>query len=795
MATAGTLAAQDVTPDITAEPVATESSDSGTDQAANGESLSRADAKRIDTLWVLVSAALVFFMQAGFLMLETGMVRAKNTINVAVKNLFDYVVGFVVFFAAGFALMFGESLGGWTGASKFWLSGVQGADDFAYFLFQVAFLGTAATIVSGAVAERMRFTAYAVVSATISLIIYPLFGHWTWGGGWLAELGFVDFAGSTIVHALGGWVALAGVIVLGPRIDKFGPRGEVRDLVGNNLTQSVLGVFILWLGWFGFNGGSTLEFNDQVPLILLNTSVAASFGGLTAFIVSWILHARPTVEDGMNGVIGGLVAITAGCHAFTPSVSAMLGVVAGCLVVVAVQVMERVFRLDDVIAAFPVHAVCGLWGTLAVGFFASPEHFAVVDGTTLSRAGQIGAQALGSIVCAVWAFGLGLVLFWILRRTIGLRVPPEAEAEGLNISEHGARNSWIDLMDAMERMSHGEGDLRSRLHEEAGTEAGAVAGVFNRVILSLGGIVGQAQKSAGRLRDVAEAFSDSAAEMSTSVEQQSAQMEEIHAIIGSVNGALGEVVHFAGEQGQMTQQVMELSRELESGFKDFSDRTHESGESAAEGNRLAQQGGQELESLQAAMQRITGSTERIEDTVSALERISEQLNMLSLNASIEAARSGESGRGFAVVADEIHRLSDFTAHRTREASASLAEIQKEVRAGNASLENTFGSFRGVSRAITSLDGLLEKLSASGREHSEQAAAIPRLLERLQETAETLLLGVRQRVGEVGEVYNALKQQSAALAQISGQAEELQTASAALHEHSSALTGQVGRFQV
>ncbi len=752
-------------------------------------------ANRIDTLWLLISAALVFFMQAGFLMLETGMVRARNTINVAVKNIFDYVVGFVVFFGAGYAFMFGDSVSGFIGASGFGLEGENEAGDYAYFLFQVAFLGTAATIVSGALAERMRFAAYGLVSAIISLIIYPVFGHWTWGGGWLAEVGFIDFAGSTIVHALGGWVALAGVIVLGARSDKFGPNGEVRKLAGHNLTQSVLGVFILWLGWFGFNGGSTLAFNDQVPLILLNTSVAASFGGVAAFALSWLLHARPAVEDGMNGVVGGLVAITAGCHAFSPAVSALLGVGAGALVVVGVIVMERLLRLDDVIAAFPVHAVCGVWGTLAIGFFAAPEHFAVVDGARLTRLEQIGVQALGSFACALWAFGLGLLLFFTLGKTMGIRVTPEEEADGLNVSEHGARNSWIDLMSAMERMSQGEGDLGSRLRIEAGTEAGAVARLFNRVIASVAGIVGQVQRTAAGLRAVAADFSDSATGMSTSVEQQSAQMEEIHAVIGSLNGALGEVVEFAGEQRRMTGSVTGLSRELKTGFAEFARRTGAAGARADQGNQRAREGARELETLQSAMHRITDSTARIEDTVQALEKISEQLNMLSLNASIEAARSGESGRGFSVVADEIHRLSDFTSSRTREAAASLSEIQREVHGGRASLERTAGNFREVSAEVAQLDAELGALSESGRRHSEQAAAIPQMLQQLQQTADRLLAGVRGRVDDIAEVYNALKQQSVALAQISGQAEELQTASVALNEQSNALIGQVGRFRV
>ncbi len=371
---------------------------------------------------------------------------------------------------------------------------------------------------------------------------------------------------------------------------------------------------------------------------------------------------------------------------------------------------------------------------------------------------------------------------------------PEQEAEGLNISEHGARNSWIDLMAAMQSMARGQGDLRARIPQAPGTEAGAVAELFNRVIVSMGAIVKEVQAAVGELGGVARSFGESATDLSTSVEQQSAQMEEIHAIMGYVNIALGDVSKFAKSQHEMAGEATTLARELQSGFASFSEDTAKAGESAATGNHLADAGGQELRQLEAAMERIGGSTERIEATVEALDRISEQLNMLSLNASIEAARSGASGQGFAVVADEIHRLSDFTAQRTREATASLGEIQKEVGSGRASLTAMSQSFRGVSREVLQLDARLTNLSDAGRKHADQAGRIPELLSRLMRTAEQIMTGVQGRLSEVGEIYEALRHQSTALSRISDQAEELQNASQTLGRHSVGLDAQVGRFQ-
>jgi len=393
-----------------------------------------------DYVWTLVAAALVFFMQAGFAMVEAGFTRAKNAINIMMKNLMDFSMGTLGFWALGFGLMFGASKG-WIGTSGFFLSDFKlGGDPWvlAFWMFQVVFAATAATIVSGAMAERTKFSGYMVYSVIICAVIYPIFGSWAWGGlfhggGWLEKLGFIDFAGSTVVHSVGGWAALAGAIVLGPRIGKFTKDGKVRPILGHNLPLAALGVFILWLGWFGFNPGSTTAANKDIAMIFVNTNLAAAAGAVLAMFTSWIRIGKPDVGMSLNGALAGLVAITAGCANVTPLSAVIIGAIAGIIVVLAVFFFDKI-QVDDPVGAISVHGVNGAWGTLAAGLFN-------IGGTS----GKIiGVQLLGIGACFVWTFLTAFILFKIIDKTIGLRVSPEEEREGLDYSEHGG-NAYPDF--------------------------------------------------------------------------------------------------------------------------------------------------------------------------------------------------------------------------------------------------------------------------------------------------------------------------------------------------------------
>jgi Amt family ammonium transporter len=386
-------------------------------------------------LWTLIAAALVFFMQAGFAMVETGFTRAKNAVNIMMKNLMDFSMGSIAFWAVGFGLMFGTTTTGWFGTSDFFLSGWTPDGDpwvLAFWMFQCVFAATAATIVSGAMAERTKFTGYLVYSAVVCGFIYPIFGSWAWGSllngnGWLEKLGFIDFAGSTVVHSIGGWAALAGAIVLGPRIGKYGKNGEVRAIPGHNIPIAALGVFILWLGWFGFNPGSTTTADKSIAMIFVNTNMAAAAGAVVAMITSWVMFKKPDVGMSLNGALAGLVAITAGCANVSPSSSIIIGCIAGALVVISVYLIDRM-HIDDPVGAVSVHGVCGAWGTLAAGLFN-------MGGPTMKI---VTTQLIGIGAAFIWSFGVAFILFKAIDLTIGLRVSEEEEMEGLDIGEHGA---------------------------------------------------------------------------------------------------------------------------------------------------------------------------------------------------------------------------------------------------------------------------------------------------------------------------------------------------------------------
>ncbi len=389
--------------------------------------------KNVDFVWTLVAAFLVFLMQAGFAMVETGFTRAKNAINIMMKNLMDFSVGSLAYWAIGFGLMFGVS-NGWFGSSGFFFSDFAIDKDpwvFAFWMFQVVFCATAATIVSGAMAERTKFTSYLIYSAVVSAIIYPVFGSWAWGSlykgaGWLEGLGFIDFAGSTVVHSVGGWTALAGAIMLGPRIGKYTSDGKPRAIPGHNITLAALGVFLLWFGWFGFNPGSTTAAIPDIAKIAVNTNLAAAAGAVFSMIAAWIVLKKPEIGMTLNGALAGLVAITAPCNNVSPTSAVIIGAIAGVIVVYAVLFFDRI-GVDDPVGAISVHGVCGAWGTLATAIFNE-------TGFTLK---QLGVQATGVLACFVWTFGTAMILFYLIKVTVGLRVSKEEELTGLDYGEHG----------------------------------------------------------------------------------------------------------------------------------------------------------------------------------------------------------------------------------------------------------------------------------------------------------------------------------------------------------------------
>jgi ammonium transporter len=437
----------------------------------------------VDIAWLLVCAALVLFMQAGFTALESGLVRSKNSINVAIKNFANFLVASSLFWLFGFGLMFGVDAGGIFGTSSYFFEG-DGAFLTAFFLFQLGFIATATTLMSGAVAERMRFGGYLVLATFVAAVTYPVFGHWAWGAGsivgrggsdgWLKELGFVDFAGSTVVHSVGGWVALAAIIVLGPRLGRFGA-GAV-PIRGHDLPVTTVGVFVLWVGWYGFNGGSLYALTPDVPGVILNTTVAAAFGGLAGMALTWLRDGRPDVVTIMNASIAGLVGITASAHIMSPWKAAIIGIVAAAVMEAVTLGLARL-RIDDAVDAVPVHLGAGVWGTLAVGLLGDQDKFP----TGAGRLEQIGIQLVGIGTCFVWAFGLGFVVLSLINRRFPFRIDAAGELAGLNIAEHGATTEITDLLTEMEE-HHRTGEFAPPVRVEPHTEVGQIALEYNRVL-------------------------------------------------------------------------------------------------------------------------------------------------------------------------------------------------------------------------------------------------------------------------------------------------------------------------
>ena len=439
----------------------------------------------IDILWIVVASALVFLMRVGFAMLESGMTRSKNSINVSTKVLTDLGVSLLAYWAVGFGLMFGASQFGWFGTSFFFMN-FDSMWPALFFLFHAMFASTSATIVSGAVAERIKFSSYLILTLLFSTLVYPVLGHWVWGGaleggktGWLVQLGFLDFAGGAVVHATGGWISLAALLVLGSRIGRYNADGSVNRITGAGLQTSIFGTLILWFGWFGFNGGSTLALSADVPAIIVKTSLAGAAGMIVTLLIGWRFRGFPDVSLAINGALAGLVGVTAGVPYFNETTAILVGALAGPIMLGVESLLDKL-RIDDAVGAIPVHLGTGAWGVVALAIFgdASLWH------TGLSRGEQILVQLLGLVACGAWAFGVSFVFLWLLNKVLPIRVTALEEAQGLNVVEHRASTEIYDLYRTLEEQAR-SGDLTLRAPVEPFTEVGQIANQYNRVMDNL----------------------------------------------------------------------------------------------------------------------------------------------------------------------------------------------------------------------------------------------------------------------------------------------------------------------
>ncbi|MDX1318756.1 MAG: ammonium transporter [Oceanospirillum sp.] len=659
----------------------------------------------LDLVWIMVCAALVMFMQAGFTALESGLTQAKNSINVAIKNITDFIISVLTFWAVGYAIMFGVSSGGFFGTSGFGLSGMTEASDFASFAFQATFAGTAATIVSGAVAERTKFLAYVLVAVFTTCVIYPVSGHWIWNAdGWLAQQGMIDFAGSTVVHSLGAWVGLAGAIVVGPRLGVFGKDKKITKIQGHSLVLAVVGVLILWFGWFGFNGGSTLTGDASIAKIIANTMLSAGAAGLSCFFISMAMHERRevNVEKLLNGVVGGLVAITAGCAVVEPVGAVVIGFVAGAVLYFAEWVILNIMRVDDPVNVVAAHGVCGALGTILLVFFANES--ALVNGSMMD---QLMVQLTGVFAVFVWGFGLGYMAFALLKAFGALRVPPEDEERGLNVSEHGASSALLDMQDAMQFIIK-DGDLTRRVSVERGSEYERLGVIFNLFLDSYERAIGDIKTASTQLNDYAQEMAKASDELDAGVTHQQEQSLQITTAITQLSAAV---------------------KQLAASVKETSQQTEEATVQSSTGHDLVKESVKDIHALAERIASVYDVTEQVQSQAGAItqiletiEGVAEQTNLLALNAAIEAARAGEAGRGFAVVADEVRALSQQTQGYTRNIQETITELQNRVqnavtlvRGGHELADNSVGTVTRSGDAFEAINTMVHAINSSSIE--------------------------------------------------------------------------------
>jgi Amt family ammonium transporter len=664
----------------------------------------------------------------------------------------------------GFGIMFGGSLGGLIGTSNF-LPDI-GTDPWraAFFVFQAVFVGTAATIDSGAVAERTRFAAYLVISFVTSTLIYPVFGHWAWGGllsgeaqGWLELRGFVDFAGSTVVHSIGGWVALAGIIVVGPRLDRFDADGTPRRIAPNNLVLVYLGTFILFFGWFGFNAGSTLAAVPEIAGIVMNTILAAAFGAIAAGTLSWLFSSGkvPQAEMITNGLLGGLVAITAGCAVMQPGGAVLTGIGGGILVFLGATVLERL-RLDDVVGGVPVHGFAGAWGTLAVALFGRLE--ALPAETHLV---QLGLQALGVISAFLWAFPMGLLVFFLVKVTVGLRASEEDERMGLNMAEHGASNSLADLVNSISRItSRGVSEETPEVEVEHGTEIGDLSEYFNEMVAALKQQRRDTEEARKRRDAMLEQFR-SAQEREKNLREQLEKTREegnerlrlvsqqMRAAVDQLQSTLEQMqssLHASNEQSETAERAFEEAahrlEKLLSSMTDVRSTTARAGEQVEEAVKQVEAAAAEATALHEAGAEIRTIIQTIND-------IAEQTRLLSVNASIEAARAGQAGSGFGVVAGEIRSLAE-------DSSSSASEIEKLLDDIGDKAEKTSRSMQELRQRIQSLDSMHGEIGTSVDHQSETGKEVGDLVSQTAERIRYMAEALEQTVTKASTVGDQVK---------------------------------------
>lgn len=775
------------------------------------------EASNFDILWIVIAAALVMLMQGGFTLLETGMVRAKNSINVAIKNFVDFCLSGMVFWLVGFGIMFGASSGGWFGTSRFMFG--EGATPYllAFFLFQLVFAGTTTTIVSGAVAERMRFAGYVATSLVIMTLIYPVVGHWIWGGlevgettGWLAKRGFIDFAGSTVVHSVGAWVALAAVLILGARKGRFEAHGST--FAANNLPLAAMGGLMLWFGWFGFNGGSTLRVSDDIPLIVVNTVLAGAIGGVVGVILSWSILGRPEVGATINGALAGLVGVTASAHIQTPVTSIIIGLVASTLAFIVENLFVRL-KIDDAVGAFPVHGVAGIWGTMAVALFGDVSAFG-----GLSRMGQLVVQLTGIGAVFAYAFGLGFILLWMINWIVPLRVSSEDEEVGLNVAEHGARTALATLLREMGEQRDA-GDLAMRVTVEPFTEVGEFALAYNGMLDQIQGMVSEAEANNRELQQsIFELLDDVAGIAEGDLTQEATvtdgtlgaiadsfnfMTEAMRDIIGQVQQASATLYSTVGQvqstsenlaQGSELQaaQIVDTSAAIDEMAISIQQVSETSAMSATVGEQArvnAQRGTEavrntiqgmnrirsQVQDTSKRIQRLGDSSQRVGEIVTLIDDIADRTSILALNATIQAQLAGEAGKSFVVVAEEVEELADRATQATQQIEVLVRNMQLEVEEAIVAMEVTAKEATEGTHIANEAGQRLNEIESVSERLADLIRDISRAAQQQARGSETIAASMNDIATVTRQTATGTQDTTASIRNMAELAEELQDA--------------------
>jgi len=678
----------------------------------------------MDHMWTMTAAALVFLMQVGFLLLEAGLVRSKNSINVAQKNIADFVIATVAFYLIGFGFMFGPSLlHGWIGWGGL---GFNGSNDWNYtfFVFQLVFCGTAATIVSGAVAERMRFSMYLYTTTFVSMLVYPLFGHWAWGNllfdqpAFLADQGFIDFAGSTVVHSIGGWVALAGCLVIGPRVGRYDEAGEPQIIPGHSAVLATAGALLLWVGWIGFNGGSTTVGSPDFAHIVSNTMLAGAFGGATSMIVGRFHDKLFRPDRSINGVLGGLVAITAGCDAVSSGGALVIGISAGIVVIYAAAFLERTLRIDDAIGAVPVHGACGALGTVLAGVLVVPDKMA-----TETWIGQVLVQMEGVVLAFIWAFGVSYVFFRVLHATLGLRVSHEHEMQGLNVAEHGTtlgtgllHQALIDMALGTEGSSHTDDTQDDQKVRELTGSFDTLKDKLQAMLLTVAGNAKTLLEYSVTLRSISKNMNLQAQDVTLRTENVSGITQDVARrttnMSRGMNALNGAVQDISGAARAMSGRMEDASTNVDQ----ITQAVTAIAETARSAAKTAATASDQTGTVRMTVDALSQSVSDITSVVDAIRTIAAQTRMLALNASIEAARAGDAGRGFQVVASEVKALAD-------QASVAADDITRRIESIRTETESAVSVIETVGHVITDVHAAVDRIDEAVAQQARSAAAI------------------------------------------------------------------------